>query len=109
MFKRYPKAIVRDLKVDKGELSEADALIAYLQRLGTQVDFLQALRRQSQYSLRAASMSTYEYWQSFAAKWGFAYFAAVRDRLRLRALAVQDPVRKCSAWCGGSREPWRFR
>ncbi|MFI5013353.1 MAG: cytochrome-c oxidase, cbb3-type subunit II [Hyphomicrobiales bacterium] len=39
MLKRYPKAIVRDLKVDKGELSEADALIAYLQRLGTQVDF----------------------------------------------------------------------
>ena len=39
MLKRYPKAVVRDLKVDKGLLSEADALIAYLQRLGTQVDF----------------------------------------------------------------------
>ena len=39
MVKRYPKAIVRDLKVDKGQLSEADALIAYLQRLGTQIDF----------------------------------------------------------------------
>ncbi|MFI4995407.1 MAG: cytochrome-c oxidase, cbb3-type subunit II [Hyphomicrobiales bacterium] len=39
MLKRYPKAIVRDLKVDKGQLSELDALIAYLQRLGTQVDF----------------------------------------------------------------------
>src|SRR6516225_2537642 len=31
MLKRYPRAIVRDLKVDKGALSEADALIAYLQ------------------------------------------------------------------------------
>ena len=39
MLKRYPKAIVRDLGADKGHLTEADALIAYLQRLGTQVDF----------------------------------------------------------------------
>ena len=37
--KRYPKAIVRDLGVDKRDITEADALIAYLQRLGTQVDF----------------------------------------------------------------------
>jgi cytochrome c oxidase cbb3-type subunit II len=37
--KRYPKAIVRDLGGDKGRLTEADALIAYLQRLGTQIDF----------------------------------------------------------------------
>jgi cytochrome c oxidase cbb3-type subunit 2 len=37
--KRYPKAIVRDLKLDKREISEADALVAYLQRLGAQVDF----------------------------------------------------------------------
>ncbi len=37
--RRYPKAIVRDLGGDKGQLTEADALIAYLQRLGTQVDF----------------------------------------------------------------------
>ncbi|MGO9022983.1 MAG: cytochrome-c oxidase, cbb3-type subunit II [Beijerinckiaceae bacterium] len=36
--KRYPNAIVRDLGADKGNLTEADALIAYLQRLGTQVD-----------------------------------------------------------------------
>jgi cytochrome c oxidase cbb3-type subunit II len=38
-LKRYPKAIVRDLRIGKREISEADALIAYLQRLGTQVDF----------------------------------------------------------------------
>jgi cytochrome c oxidase cbb3-type subunit 2 len=37
--RRYPKAIVRDLDAAKGRLTEADALIAYLQRLGTQVDF----------------------------------------------------------------------
>ncbi len=37
--RRYPKAIVRDFGGSKGELTEADALIAYLQRLGTQVDF----------------------------------------------------------------------
>jgi cytochrome c oxidase cbb3-type subunit II len=39
MQKRYAKAIVRDLGADKGKLTELDAVIAYLQRLGTQVDF----------------------------------------------------------------------
>jgi cytochrome c oxidase cbb3-type subunit 2 len=38
MIKRYPKAIVR-AKGANGQITEADALIAYLQRLGTQVDF----------------------------------------------------------------------
>ena len=36
---RYPKAIARDLGADKDPLSEADAVIAYLQTLGTQIDF----------------------------------------------------------------------
>jgi cytochrome c oxidase cbb3-type subunit 2 len=39
MQKRYAKAIVRDVGADKGKLTELDAVIAYLQRLGTQVDF----------------------------------------------------------------------
>lgn len=39
LLKRYPKAIIRDLGGNKGKLTEADALIAYLQLLGTQVDF----------------------------------------------------------------------
>ena len=39
MQKRYAKAIVRDLGASKGNLTELDAVIAYLQRLGTQVDF----------------------------------------------------------------------
>jgi cytochrome c oxidase cbb3-type subunit II len=38
MVKRYPKAIVRDL-TGQPEVTEADALIAYLQQLGTHVDF----------------------------------------------------------------------
>jgi cytochrome c oxidase cbb3-type subunit 2 len=38
-LKRYPKAIIRDLGGNQGRLTEADALIAYLQQLGTQVDF----------------------------------------------------------------------
>jgi len=37
--KRYPKAQARAYGEDKGRLTEADALIAYLQQLGTQVDF----------------------------------------------------------------------
>jgi cytochrome c oxidase cbb3-type subunit 2 len=38
LVKRYPKAIVRDLG-GNAEITEADALVTYLQRLGTQVDF----------------------------------------------------------------------
>jgi cytochrome c oxidase cbb3-type subunit II len=37
--KRYPKAQVRDFDGNPGHLTEADALIAYLQMLGTLVDF----------------------------------------------------------------------
>jgi cytochrome c oxidase cbb3-type subunit 2 len=39
MVRRYPKAVIRDLGGDNGRLTEADALIVYLQRLGTLVDF----------------------------------------------------------------------
>lgn len=37
--KRYPNAIVRDFDGNPRQITEADALIAYLQMLGTQVDF----------------------------------------------------------------------
>jgi cytochrome c oxidase cbb3-type subunit 2 len=36
---RYPKAQVRDFDGDPKKVSEMDALIAYLQMLGTLVDF----------------------------------------------------------------------
>jgi len=39
LVKRYPKAQARDFDGDPMRISEADALIAYLQMLGTQVDF----------------------------------------------------------------------
>jgi cytochrome c oxidase cbb3-type subunit 2 len=39
LAKRYPKAQARDFDGNPGRLSEADALIAYLQVLGTLVDF----------------------------------------------------------------------
>jgi len=39
MQKRYPNAQARDYDGNPGKISEADALIAYLQMLGTQVDF----------------------------------------------------------------------
>jgi cytochrome c oxidase cbb3-type subunit 2 len=39
LAKRYPKATARDFDGNPGRVSEADALIAYLQMLGTQVDF----------------------------------------------------------------------
>ncbi len=37
--KRYPKVQVRDFAGNPGQITEADALIAYLQMLGTLVDF----------------------------------------------------------------------
>jgi cytochrome c oxidase cbb3-type subunit II len=39
LAKRYPKAVARDYDGNPGRVSEADALIAYLQVLGTLVDF----------------------------------------------------------------------
>ena len=39
LWRRYPKAQVRDFDGSPGRISEADALIAYLQHLGTLVDF----------------------------------------------------------------------
>ena len=39
LAKRYPKAQARDFDGNPGRISEADALIAYLQMLGTLVDF----------------------------------------------------------------------
>jgi cytochrome c oxidase cbb3-type subunit 2 len=37
--KRYPKVLARNFGGDPGHITEADALIAYLQLLGTQVNF----------------------------------------------------------------------
>jgi cytochrome c oxidase cbb3-type subunit 2 len=39
LVKRYPKAVVRDFDGNPKALSEMDALVAYLQMLGTLVDF----------------------------------------------------------------------
>jgi len=39
LLKRYPNAQARDFDGNPGALNEADALIAYLQMIGTQIDF----------------------------------------------------------------------
>jgi cytochrome c oxidase cbb3-type subunit 2 len=39
MLKRYPKAVVRPFDGDPEKITELDALVAYLQVLGTLVDF----------------------------------------------------------------------
>jgi cytochrome c oxidase cbb3-type subunit 2 len=39
MLTRYPKAVARDFDGDPAKLTEMDALVAYLQVLGTLVDF----------------------------------------------------------------------
>jgi cytochrome c oxidase cbb3-type subunit 2 len=39
LVQRYPKAQARDYDGDPGRITEADALIAYLQVLGSLVDF----------------------------------------------------------------------
>jgi cytochrome c oxidase cbb3-type subunit II len=41
LLKRYPKAIARDFDGDPTKVTELDALIAYMQMLGTLVDFRQ--------------------------------------------------------------------
>jgi cytochrome c oxidase cbb3-type subunit II len=42
LVKRYPKAQARDFDGDPSRITEMDALVAYLQMLGTQVDFKSA-------------------------------------------------------------------
>jgi cytochrome c oxidase cbb3-type subunit 2 len=39
LLARYPKAVVGDFDGDPAKVSEMDALVAYLQMLGTLVDF----------------------------------------------------------------------
>jgi cytochrome c oxidase cbb3-type subunit II len=39
MLKRYPKSVARDFDGNPGRISELDALVAYLQMLGTLVNF----------------------------------------------------------------------
>jgi cytochrome c oxidase cbb3-type subunit 2 len=39
LAKRYPKTLARDYDGDPARITEADAMIAYLQVLGTLVDF----------------------------------------------------------------------
>ncbi|MEP7005419.1 MAG: cytochrome-c oxidase, cbb3-type subunit II [Sphingomonas bacterium] len=46
LLKRYPKALARDFDGKPGQLTEMDALVAYLQGLGTQVDFKSAAPRE---------------------------------------------------------------
>ncbi len=46
LARRYPKAQSRDFDGDRGRLTEMDALVAYLQGLGTQVDFAAAAARE---------------------------------------------------------------
>ena len=58
LAKRYPKAQARDFDGNPGRITEADALIAYLQMLGTRSGF-QALRRQSQHPVTAMD-ATYQ-------------------------------------------------
>lgn len=46
LVRRYPGAQARDFDGDPGRLTEMDAVIAYLQGLGTQVDFKAAAARE---------------------------------------------------------------
>lgn len=46
LARRYPKAQSRDFDGNRGRLTEMDALVAYLQGLGTQVDFAAAAARE---------------------------------------------------------------
>jgi cytochrome c oxidase cbb3-type subunit 2 len=39
LLKRYPKAVVRKFNPETSDITEGDAVVAYLQMLGTLVDF----------------------------------------------------------------------
>jgi cytochrome c oxidase cbb3-type subunit 2 len=39
VMQRYPKAVVADFDGNRGMVTEMDAIVAYLQMLGTLVDF----------------------------------------------------------------------
>ena len=58
LAKRYPKAQIRDYDGDPARLTEMDALIAYLQMLGTLVDFKSAEAQELRH---------------FADSWGLAF------------------------------------
>ena len=45
---RYPKAQVRDFDGDPSRVTEMDALVAYLQMLGTEVDFRAAAPQETE-------------------------------------------------------------
>ncbi|MFW2851367.1 cytochrome-c oxidase, cbb3-type subunit II [Sphingomonas sp. TX0543] len=47
LAKRYPRVQARDFDGDPGRITEMDALIAYLQGLGTQVDYRSAQAREA--------------------------------------------------------------
>ncbi len=88
------RAQVRDFDGNPQKITEADALIAYLQMLGTQ-GRLQALRQQGQHSVTTMP-ATYKMVAEFAQTWGPALFRrGIRCCPRLRALAfAQEPVRR---------------
>ena len=75
LAKRYPKANARDFDGDPTRITEADALIAYLQMLGTEVDF-KLYQRQSQHPVIAMD-PTYQAVAEFAQTWGLIYFVVI--------------------------------
>jgi len=48
LVKRYPKVQIRDFDGDPARLTEMDALVAYLQMLGTEVDFKSAAAQEQE-------------------------------------------------------------
>jgi len=48
IVRRYPKAQVRDFDGDSSRVTEMDALVAYLQMLGTEVDFKSAAAQEQE-------------------------------------------------------------
>jgi hypothetical protein len=76
--KRYPKALARDYDGNAGRVTEADALIAYLQVLGTLVDFK---LYDDKANIAEASMNqTYRALAEFAETWGLAFVGVFLNR-----------------------------
>ncbi len=81
--KRYPKVQVRDFDGDPNRLTEMDALVAYLQVLGTMVDVNSAAAQEelARGEGPMSAHSTYDFLRHMADSWGLLVMTPVFSAL----------------------------
>jgi len=89
--KRYAKAQARDFDGNPAVVSEGDALIAYLQMLGTLVEFQDLPRSRPREPEIDMERWAYEDVLAFAQSWGAVYFVAMFIRGLCLCLVAEKP------------------